>query len=102
MCLRAFRNHCRILRSKNTISQLRAHSAMTFVQLPLTPAEKLFRQCLLDCRKHMQDVPGMEDLGRRGTGGWVRDKLLGVQSHDIDVALSSMTGMQYGQAMQAF
>ena len=75
---------------------------MASVQLPLTPAEKLFRKCLLECRKEMQDVPGMKDLVLRWTGGWVRDKLLGVQSHDIDVALSSMTGLQYGQAMQAF
>jgi tRNA nucleotidyltransferase (CCA-adding enzyme) len=75
---------------------------MTSVQLSLTPAEKLFRKCLLDCRKEMQDVPGMNDLVLRWTGGWVRDKLLGVQSHDIDVALSSMTGLQYGQAMQTF
>ncbi len=75
---------------------------MGSIQLPLTPAEKLFRQCLLDCRKEMQDVPGMKDLVLRWTGGWVRDKLLGVQSHDIDVALSTMTGLQYGQAMQAF
>lgn len=75
---------------------------MTSVQLPLTPAEKLFRQCLLDCRAEMHSVPGMQDLVLRWTGGWIRDKLLGVQSHDIDVALSTMTGWQFGQAMQAF
>lgn len=71
-------------------------------QISLTPAEKLFRQCLLDCRSHMRSVPGMQGLVLRWTGGWVRDKLLGVQSHDIDVALSTMTGLQFGQAMQAF
>ncbi|KIW97869.1 uncharacterized protein Z519_01453 [Cladophialophora bantiana CBS 173.52] len=75
---------------------------MTTVQLPLTPAEKLFRQCLLDCRKEMDSVPGMKDLVLRWTGGWVRDKLLGVQSHDIDVALSTMTGWEFGQALQTF
>ncbi|KAJ9613180.1 CCA tRNA nucleotidyltransferase, mitochondrial [Cladophialophora chaetospira] len=75
---------------------------MAPVQLSLTPAEKLFRKCLLDCRQELQHVTGMKDLVLRWTGGWVRDKLLGVQSHDIDVALSSMTGLQYGQAMQEF
>jgi len=75
---------------------------MASVSLSLTPAEKLFRQCLLECRSEMQDTPGMKDLVLRFTGGWVRDKLLGVQSHDIDVALSSMTGWQFGQAMQIF
>ncbi|KAL6248357.1 CCA tRNA nucleotidyltransferase, mitochondrial [Rhinocladiella similis] len=75
---------------------------MAPVQLSLTPAEKLFRQCLLDCRTEMQSVSGMKDLELRWTGGWVRDKLLGVQSHDIDVALSTMTGLQFGHAMQVF
>ncbi|EXJ84749.1 hypothetical protein A1O3_05421 [Capronia epimyces CBS 606.96] len=75
---------------------------MASVSISLTPAEKLFRQCLLDCRSEMQTVPGMKDLVLRFTGGWVRDKLLGVQSHDIDVALSTMTGWQFGQAMQTF
>ncbi|KAH0834455.1 hypothetical protein AYO21_11191 [Fonsecaea monophora] len=75
---------------------------MTTIHLPLTPAEKLFRQCLLDCREEMKSVPGMKDLVLRWTGGWVRDKLLGVQSHDIDVALSTMTGWEFGQALQAF
>jgi tRNA nucleotidyltransferase (CCA-adding enzyme) len=77
-------------------------STMTSIKLSLTPAETLFRQCLLECREKMHDVPGMQGLALRWTGGWVRDKLLGVQSHDIDVALSTMTGMQFGQAMQNF
>lgn len=75
---------------------------MADTKLSLTPAETLFRQCLIDCRDHMQTSPGMQDLVLRFTGGWVRDKLLGVQSHDIDVALSSMTGWQFGLALQTF
>ncbi|RVX67205.1 hypothetical protein B0A52_08639 [Exophiala mesophila] len=75
---------------------------MSSKSLSLTGPEALFRQCLLDCRQDMQHVPGMNDLVLRFTGGWVRDKLLGVPSHDIDVALSSMTGWQFGQAMQDF
>ena len=50
----------------------------------------------------MTSTPGMKDLVLRWTGGWVRDKLLGVRSHDIDVALSTMTGMQFGEALQSF
>ena len=71
-------------------------------QITLTPPEKLFRQCLLDCRDAMRSVHGMKDLDIRWTGGWVRDKLLDVQSHDIDVALSTMTGMQYATALRDF
>lgn len=50
----------------------------------------------------MKSTPGMDGLVMRWTGGWVRDKLLGVASHDIDVALSTMTGMQFGQALQKY
>ncbi len=50
----------------------------------------------------MYSTPGMSNLVLRWTGGWVRDRLLGTQSHDIDVALSTMTGMQFGEALQSF
>ena len=50
----------------------------------------------------MLSTPGMSNLELRWTGGWVRDTLLGVRSHDIDVALSTMTGMQFGEALQSF
>ncbi|KAG8937264.1 CCA tRNA nucleotidyltransferase, mitochondrial [Tulasnella sp. 418] len=33
----------------------------------------------------------------RIAGGWVRDKLLGIQSNDIDIALSSMTGVSFAE-----
>lgn len=75
---------------------------MTSKPITLNPRETLFRQCLLDCRNQMTQVPGMKDLELRWTGGWVRDKLLGVTSHDIDVALSTMTGWQFGQALQTY
>ncbi|RMZ86450.1 hypothetical protein DV736_g6319, partial [Chaetothyriales sp. CBS 134916] len=74
---------------------------MAVPKIFLTPPEKLFRQCLLDCRADSTE-PGMSDLVLRFTGGWVRDKLLGVQSHDIDVALSTMTGEQFGLALQSY
>lgn len=50
----------------------------------------------------MPNVVGMKELELRWTGGWVRDKLLGTTSHDIDVALSTMTGWQFGQALQQY
>lgn len=31
----------------------------------------------------------------RVAGGWVRDKLLGLESHDIDIAIDDMTGEQF-------
>ncbi|KAF2188295.1 poly A polymerase C-terminal region-like protein [Zopfia rhizophila CBS 207.26] len=38
----------------------------------------------------------------RFTGGWVRDKLLGVGSHDIDVAINKMTGLEFGLKLKEY
>lgn len=75
---------------------------MASKSITLTPPEQLFRKCLLDCRKQMIEVPGMKELDIRFAGGWVRDKLLGETSHDIDVALSTMTGERFGVAFKSF
>ena len=65
--------------------------------IKLEPAEKLLQQTLLDCQAQLR-----QPLDIRFAGGWVRDKLLGIPSHDIDVALSSMTGYQFGEALKDF
>lgn len=36
----------------------------------------------------------------RVAGGWVRDKLLGNDSKDIDIALDTVTGAQFAEALQ--
>ena len=36
----------------------------------------------------------------RVAGGWVRDKLLGIDSNDIDVVLDDMTGKQFIELVQ--
>jgi tRNA nucleotidyltransferase/poly(A) polymerase len=41
-------------------------------------------------------------LELRFAGGWVRDKLLGSKSHDIDVAINKMTGEQFGDRLQQY
>ncbi len=64
--------------------------------LNLDPAEKLLRDCLADCA---QTVPPLQI---RFAGGWVRDKLLGIQSNDIDAALSTLSGKDFGQVFLAF
>lgn len=37
----------------------------------------------------------------RVAGGWVRDKLLGRQNHDIDIAIDDMTGIEFAEHVQA-
>src|SRR6266480_3192175 len=71
------------------------HAHQTMTTIKLTPREDLLRRFLLECA---QQLP----LELRFAGGWVRDKLLGIESHDIDVALSSMPGAEFGKHMQDF
>jgi tRNA nucleotidyltransferase (CCA-adding enzyme) len=68
----------------------------TMTSLTLEPREKLLRDCLADCAQ------SLHPLEIRFAGGWVRDKLLGLQSHDIDVALSTLSGKDFGQTFLQF
>lgn len=43
-----------------------------------------------------------EPLIARITGGWVRDKLLGRQSHDIDIAVNLITGIEFAEGINKF
>lgn len=77
----------------------------------LTPIESTLRTLLLDVAQYIRqeetvtggsDVANRSEIVLRFTGGWVRDKLLGFDSHDIDVAISSMTGYQFGNALKQY
>ncbi|XP_044721755.1 poly A polymerase head domain-containing protein [Hirsutella rhossiliensis] len=62
--------------------------------IDLLPAEQLLRELLLECAQHF---PGLEIWI---TGGWVRDRLLGIPSSDLDFALSNVTGRRFGQLLE--
>jgi len=76
--------------------------------IQLTPIESTLRTLLLDVAKYIHEkVPESNESNRpetvlRFTGGWVRDKLLGVDSHDIDVGISNMTGYQFGKHLKQY
>ncbi|KFZ02602.1 hypothetical protein V500_00077 [Pseudogymnoascus sp. VKM F-4518 (FW-2643)] len=75
--------------------------------ISLLPAEQLFRKLLLNCRDDLQrsrstSPSTISNLEIWVTGGWVRDKLLGIQFSDIDIALSTMTGVQFGEVLTDF
>ncbi|KAF1966068.1 poly A polymerase C-terminal region-like protein [Bimuria novae-zelandiae CBS 107.79] len=83
--------------------------------LELTKEETKLRDLLLAVAAYIDDegpfpeatttgvaVPeqvAQEKIVLRWTGGWVRDKLLGVDSHDVDVAINKMTGENFGLKM---
>lgn len=38
----------------------------------------------------------------RVAGGWVRDKLLGLQTHDVDIAVNHLSGVQFATLVQEY
>ena len=71
--------------------------------IELTEKEATLRQLLLDVSSYgalLKSQPHPSEL--RFAGGWVRDKLLGLSSKDIDVAISNMTGSEFGSLMKQF
>lgn len=85
--------------------------------IELTDTESTLRKLLLDVAGYIDassqgtrtdsNVKLSEDLAKsklilRFTGGWVRDKLLGITSHDIDVGINKMTGYQFGLKMKEY
>lgn len=65
-------------------------------EITLLPAEKLLREFLLECA---ESFPGLEIWV---TGGWVRDRLLGIPSSDLDLSLSHITGKEFGAFLEQF
>ncbi|KKK19156.1 hypothetical protein ARAM_001398 [Aspergillus rambellii] len=76
--------------------------------LELTPLENTLKTLLLDVAHYIREneiAQGRKDAPEtvlRFTGGWVRDKLLGVDSHDIDVGINTMTGYQFGLKLKEY
>ncbi len=71
--------------------------------IELTEREATLRQLFLDVSFHGAALKGQHQKPElRFAGGWVRDKLLGVSSKDIDVAISNMTGSDFGSLMKQF
>lgn len=91
----------RTLKSVLYASQLAGFATMASAtpRINLTETESLLRRLLLDVAGHVQPEHPSE---LRFTGGWVRDKLLGVGSHDIDVGINDMTGYQFGLRMEKY
>lgn len=71
-------------------------------EIGLTDQEKLLRQLLLDVADYISTQDGCKKPELRITGGWVRDKLLGITSHDIDIGIDTMTGYKFGTLMKQY
>lgn len=80
----------------------------THPTIQLTPIESTLRTLLLDVAQYIYEKDQKNNGSDRSktvlrfTGGWVRDKLLGIDSHDIDVGISNMTGYQFGNLLKEY
>lgn len=70
----------------------------------LTPSERQIRTLItaFSANYDAAQPPGTPCLETRITGGWVRDKLLGRPSHDIDIAVNRITGLEFAEALNEY
>ncbi|KAL1841847.1 hypothetical protein VTJ49DRAFT_6524 [Mycothermus thermophilus] len=93
-------------------------SAPLTLTLILTPLEQQLKDLLVSAAKFIDEqdlgdaaptnstdaaAPSRrEPLVLRWAGGWVRDKLLGIESHDIDTAINVMTGEAFVDRLRQY
>jgi tRNA nucleotidyltransferase (CCA-adding enzyme) len=71
--------------------------------IKLTAREAQLRSLLLDVGRFIDESKEIKErLELRFAGGWVRDKLLNIPSHDIDTAINAMTGSSFTLKMKQF
>jgi tRNA nucleotidyltransferase (CCA-adding enzyme) len=81
----------------------RLRGKMVTTTIELTPRESQLRNLLLDVARYIDESKEIkEKIELRWAGGWVRDKLLGVQSHDIDTAINAMTGYNFSLKLKKY
>ncbi|KAL0460203.1 UNVERIFIED_CONTAM: CCA tRNA nucleotidyltransferase, mitochondrial [Sesamum latifolium] len=66
-------------------------------KIDLTETEKLIFDCLLQVVQHF-NLPTQI----RVAGGWVRDKLLEKECHDIDIAVDDMSGREFCEKVNEY
>lgn len=78
--------------------QIKARAMVaTSESIELTDLENKIFDTLLAAREHHKQSTVL-----RCAGGWVRDKLLGRTSHDIDIALDDTTGREFAEKVNAY
>lgn len=72
-------------------------------KIKLNENESKLRSLLLKfCNHYNESAPREEKLEIRITGGWVRDKLLGKESHDLDIALNNLSGEEFADQLSKY
>jgi len=68
-------------------------------EIQLTELEQKIFGFLVNAKK---SIPQAKNVDLRIVGGWTRDKLLGTESDDIDIAISSMSGIEFAELLQQY
>ncbi|KAJ4471316.1 hypothetical protein C8J55DRAFT_521349 [Lentinula edodes] len=71
------------------------------LKIQLTETEEKICVLLDKCKEYLQAEKGISTTCRIA-GGWVRDKLLGSQSNDLDIALSDIMGLAFAEHLAEF
>lgn len=74
-----------------------ASCSVVQTEIVLNDVEREIVDTLMAAREHH----GMSTT-LRCAGGWVRDKLLGRESKDIDIALDDISGKEFAEKVQSY
>lgn len=99
---KTFQSSCRrpIYKSLNLFHTMKRdiHSTIT-----LNETEINIRNLLVDfCEHYNSSCETDKQLVLRITGGWVRDKLLGNESNDLDIAINYLSGEEFASKLQMY
>ncbi|TFA97500.1 Amino-acid acetyltransferase [Trichoderma ghanense] len=97
----------RLMMKRKLSAFLREASSTTTMStarsVQLTQREQQLRLLLVNVAKFIDSTAKLsQPVVLRWAGGWVRDRLLGIESHDIDVAINAMTGQQFAQHLSEY
>lgn len=68
----------------------------------LNETESKIKNLLVDFCGHFNQSASSQPLELRITGGWVRDKLLGKESNDLDIAVNILSGEDFASKLLAY
>ncbi len=101
--MHVFRSFQRQFLNLNITKRFRSQQATMRNNIKLDEREATLRQLFLDISSYAVTLGVRQKKPElRFAGGWVRDKLLDIPSKDIDVAISNMTGSEFGSLMKQF
>ncbi|EZG82421.1 putative tRNA nucleotidyltransferase [Gregarina niphandrodes] len=73
---------------------------MNLVEVTITENENILLNMIKEFRQTCAECPTKKPV--RVVGGWVRDRLLGIRSHDIDIALEDCTGEKFAHQFESW